>query len=79
MSNKPQEPASPSQGELSDQQLDQVAGGQEVVKMGKITVTAKREAPQQVVKVEKIVVAAQREKPDLAGAKLAAADATSKK
>ena len=29
-------------GELSDQQLDDVSGGQEVVKMEKIVVTAKR-------------------------------------
>lgn len=77
MSNKEQKPA--SQDELSEQQLDKVAGGQEVVKIGKITVTAKREQPQQVVKVEKIVVAAQREKPDLAGAQLASAEGASKK
>jgi hypothetical protein len=62
-------------GELSEQQLDRVAGGQEVRKMETIVVTAKRPAAQQkVVKMETIVVTAQREKPDLAGTKLASAD-----
>ena len=63
-------------GELSEQQLDRVSGGQEVRKMGTIVVTAKRqtEAPTKVVKMETIVVTAQREKPDMAGVKLAAAD-----
>ena len=35
-----------SDGELSDQQLDRVAGGQEVRKMETIVVTAKRPAAQ---------------------------------
>lgn len=62
-------------GELSEQQLDRVSGGQEVRKMGTIVVTAKRpEAQPKVVKMETIVVTAQRDKPDLAGTKLAAAD-----
>jgi len=63
-------------GELTEQQLDRVSGGQEEVrKMGTIVVTAKRPAQQpKVVKMETIVVTAQREKPDLAGTKLAAAD-----
>ena len=52
-------------GELSEQQLDRVAGGQEVVKMGVINVTAKREKPEpKVVKMETITVTAQREKPE---------------
>ena len=52
------------EGELSDKQLDGIAGGQEVKKMGTIDVTAKREQPasDQVVKMEKIVVTAKREK-----------------
>jgi hypothetical protein len=67
-------------GELSEQQLDKVAGGQEVRKMETIIVTAKRETPQQkVVKMETIVVTAQRDKPDLAGARLAQADTKGKK
>ena len=33
------------QGELSEDQLDDVSGGQEVVKMETITVTASREKP----------------------------------
>ena len=65
-------------GELSEQQLDKVAGGQEVRKMGTIEVTAKRE-PQKVVKMDTIVVTAQRDKPDIAGTKLAQADVKSKK
>ncbi len=53
-------------GELSEQQLDRVSGGQEVRKMGTIGVTAKRPAAEpKVVKMETIVVTAQREKPDL--------------
>lgn len=36
------------QGELSDDQLDAVSGGQDVVKLGKITVTGKREDATQV-------------------------------
>ena len=63
-------------GELSDQQLDDVSGGQQVVKMEKIVVTAKREtaAPQQVVKMDKVVVTARRdtkEPNDLSGVQIA--------
>ena len=61
MSKNDQKPVS-QDGELSDQQLDKVAGGQEVRKMETIVVTAKREQPQQVVKMETIVVTAKREK-----------------
>ena len=64
-------------GELSEQQLDRVSGGQEVRKMETIVVTAQREkAPTKVVKMETIVVTAQRDKPDLAGTKLASAEGT---
>src|SRR5882672_2152110 len=67
-------------GELSEQQLDKVAGGQEVRKMETIVVTAKRLPPEaKVVKMETIVVTAQRDRPDLAGTKLAQADANKKK
>jgi len=67
-------------GELSEQDLDKVAGGQEVRKMETIVVTAKRERPEQkVVKMETIVVTAEREKPDLGGTKIAQADSKSKK
>jgi hypothetical protein len=64
------------EGELSEQQLDRVSGGQEVRKMETIVVTAHREKaePAKVVKMETIVVTAQREKPDLAGTKLASAE-----
>ena len=56
------------QGELSEEQLEGVAGGQEVKKMGTIVVEAKRLPPEpKVVKMETITVAAQREKPDVAG------------
>ena len=56
------------QGELSEDQLDDVSGGQEVVKMGTIVVEAKRLPPEpKVVKMETITVAAQREKPDVGG------------
>ena len=62
-------------GELSEQQLDRISGGQEVRKMETIVVTAKRPAAQpKVVKMETIVVTAQREKPDLVGTKLAQAE-----
>lgn len=77
MSKKDQVPATPSEGEISDQQLDRVSGGQEVVKLGKITVTAKREEPQQVVKLGKVTVTAKRE-PPLAGSQIAAATPKSK-
>ena len=53
-------------GELSEQQLDRISGGQEVRKMGTIEVTAKRLPPEQakVVKMETITVTAQRDKPE---------------
>ena len=67
-------------GELSEQQLDKVAGGQEVRKMETIVVTAKRQpADNKIVKMETIVVTAQRDKPDAAGTKLAQADTKTKK
>ena len=67
-------------GEFSEQELDKVAGGQEVRKMETIVVTAKRLPPEQkVVKMETIVVTAQRDRPDLAGTNLAQADAKTKK
>ena len=63
------------EGELSEQQLDGIAGGQQqVVKMGTIVVEGKRQKAEpkpQVVKMETIVVTAQREKPDLAGTRIA--------
>jgi outer membrane cobalamin receptor len=68
------------EGELSEQQLDKVAGGQEVRKMETIVVTAKRlPQEQKVVKMETIVVTAQREKNDVAGTRLAQADSKTKK
>ncbi len=72
------------EGELSEQQLDGIAGGQDnrqVVKMGTIVVEGKRlkPEPKQVVKMETIVVTAQREKPDMAGSKLAQNEARNKK
>ena len=65
--------------ELTDKQLDGIAGGQEVKKMGTIVVTAKREQPanDQVVKMEKITVTAKREKD--AATQVAVADSGSKK
>ena len=74
MSSKEQKP-----GELSDQQLDNVSGGQEVHKMEKIVVTAKRSDvnPQQVVKMDKIVVSARRDEKDpasIGGAQIAQVD-----
>ena len=60
------------EGELSDQQLDGVAGGQEVKKMGTIVVEAKRlPTDPKVVKMETITVVANREKPDISGTKIA--------
>ena len=67
------------EGELSEQELDKVAGGQEVKKMGTIVVTAKREHSDKVVKMDTITVTAQRDKPDVAGTKLAQADVKTKK
>jgi hypothetical protein len=60
MSKKDQKP-SPS-GELSEQQLDKIAGGQEVRRMETIVVTAKRPTPgPQVVKMETIVVSGKKQ------------------
>ncbi|MGE5617020.1 MAG: hypothetical protein ACM3X5_08905 [Bacillota bacterium] len=60
MSKKDKRPN--SSGELSEQQLDKIAGGQEVRKMETIVVTAKRpSAGPQVVKMEQIVVTGKRE------------------
>ena len=68
------------EGELSEQQLDKVAGGQEVRKMETIVVTAKRLPPEQkVVKMETITVVAQREKPDVSGTKIASVSVPNKK
>jgi hypothetical protein len=79
MSNKDQKPNVQAEGELSEQQLDSVAGGQEVVKLGKITVTAKREdQPQQVVKLDKVTVTAKRE-PPLSGTQIASAEGVTTK
>jgi len=68
-----------NEGELTDKQLDGIAGGQEVKKMGTIVVTAKREQPanDQVVKMEKITVTAKREKEP--ATQVASADNTNKK
>jgi len=78
MSNKEIKNTRPD-GELSETDLDKVAGGQEVVKLGKITVTAKREEPQQVVKLDKVVVTAKREQGGTAGTQVAQADTGAKK
>ena len=68
------------EGELSEQQLDGVAGGQEVRKMGTIVVEAKRLPPEpKVVKMETITVVAQREKPDVSGTKIASVSVPNKK
>lgn len=68
------------EGELSDQQLDGVAGGQEVRKMGTIVVEAKRlPSEPKVVKMETITVVANREKPDISGTKIASVSVPSKK
>ena len=67
------------EGELSEQQLDGVAGGQEVKKMGTIVVEAKRLPPEpKVVKMETITVTASREKPDVAGTKIASVSVAKK-
>ena len=60
MSKKDEKPVK-NDGELSEQQLEKIAGGQEVRKMETIVVTAQREQPQ-VVKMGQIVVNAKREK-----------------
>lgn len=68
------------EGELSEQQLDGVAGGQEVRKMGTIVVEAKRLPPEpKVVKMETITVVAQRERPDVSGTKIASVSVPNKK
>lgn len=59
-------------GELSEQQLDGVSGGQEVRKMETIVVTAKRLPPEpKVVKMETITVTASRDKPDASSTRVA--------
>jgi hypothetical protein len=78
MSNKDQKPVASAEGELSEQQLDSVSGGQQVVKLEKITVTATREQPQQVAKLDKVVVTAKRE-PPLSGTQIASAEGITKK
>ena len=68
------------QGELSEEQLEGVAGGQEVKKMGTIVVEAKRLPPEpQVVKMETITVVATRDKPDAGGASVQTASVQKKK
>ena len=77
MSTKDKKPVN-NEGELSDQQLDKVAGGQEVRKMETIYVTAKREKPAdpQVVKMGTINVTAKRDKEP--STQVASADTTKK-
>ncbi len=76
MSNKDKR----QQGELSEEQLEGVAGGQEVKKMGTIVVNAKRLPPEpKVVKMETITVVASRDKPDVGGAGLQTASVQKKK
>ena len=75
MSNKDKQ-----QGELSEEQLEGVSGGQEVKKMGTIVVEAKRLPPEsKVVKMETITVTASRDKPDVGGAGVQTAAVTKKK
>ena len=76
MSNNEKKPVAHPEGELSDQQLDSVSGGQQVVKLEKITVTAKREQPQNVVKLDKVTVTAKRDAPST---QVASADGLTKK
>ena len=76
MSKKDEKPVK-NDGELSEQQLEKIAGGQEVRKMETIIVTAQREQPQQVVKMGQIVVSAKREKEP--ATQVAAVDPGSKK
>ncbi|MBL0143209.1 MAG: hypothetical protein IPP91_14165 [Betaproteobacteria bacterium] len=78
MSNIEQKPVAQPEGELSEQQLDSVSGGQQVVKLEKITVTAKREQPQQMVKLDKVTVTGKRE-PPLSGTQIASAEGATKK
>jgi hypothetical protein len=67
-------------GELSDQELDGVSGGQgEIVRLDPIVVTAKRsQAGQPVVKMDTVVVTAKREQPGIAGAQVATAGSSTK-
>lgn len=68
------------EGELSEDQLEGVAGGQEVRKMGTIVVEAKRLPPEpKVVKMETITVSASRDKPDSTGAGIQTAGVQKKK
>lgn len=68
------------QGELSEQQLDGISGGQEVRKMETIVVTAKRLPPEpKVVKMETITVTAQRDKPDASSTRIAGIATPTKK
>ena len=68
------------EGELSEDQLEGVAGGQEVRKMGTIVVEAKRLPPEpKVVKMETITVTASRDKPDSTGAGIQTASVQKKK
>jgi len=76
MSNHEQKPVVEQEGELSEQQLDTVSGGQQVVKLEKITVTAKREQPQNVVKLDKVTVTAKRDAPST---QVASAEGVTKK
>ena len=67
-------------GELSEQQLDRISGGHDVVKMGRIVVEAKRLPPEpKVVRMETITVTAKREKHDPAGTQVAAVNTKTKK
>jgi hypothetical protein len=78
--SKKQNPTSAHDGELSEKQLDKVAGGQEVRKMETIVITGQRPKPaDKVVKMETIVVTAQRDKPDIGGTKIASIDGKTKK
>jgi len=77
MSNKDQKTVVQSEGELSEEQLDSVSGGQQVVKLEKITVTAQREQPLQVARLDKVTVTAKRESP-LAGVQIASAEGKTK-
>lgn len=70
-----QNPVSNQEGEISDQQLDSVSGGQQVVKMEKITITATRLPAQPGAKVDKPVVTAQKDK----ATQIASADGVTKK
>ena len=79
MDTKENKPVVQPEGEITEQQLDSVSGGQEVVKLGKITVTAKREQPQQIVKLDKVVVTAKREQTDASGTQVAQASTATKK